>query len=228
MRGRTASRPIGQRTLRFYCYGTGFPVGLFLYVALWLGREQSTFGYLSKMESSPPISRLVRVRYRHIGYAFASVSLANPPIIVSLEPFPAKWWLGDSSWLHRGWTFQEKALPPRCLIFTQQQIFWECQRSLWCEDRTEETSGGPILYAPTFTHGLFKNQPCQLLAEQGLKRQNTWRIENCYTGGSARGALDAYTTTGLEFLPLGFLPLVDRLTIRHALGSDQYIRVSIS
>ncbi|KAF7511722.1 hypothetical protein GJ744_003453 [Endocarpon pusillum] len=89
----------------------------------------------------------------------ATFWIRGVPLIVSLDPFPAKWWLGDTPWLHRGWTFQEKALSPRCLIFTQQQIYWECRRSLWCEDRIEETPGSPSLYAPTFTYGLSYRDP---------------------------------------------------------------------
>lgn len=61
----------------------------------------------------------------------APFDVLDVPLIVSLDPSPAKWWLGDTPWMHRGWTFQEKALSPRCLIFTEEQVYWECRRSLW-------------------------------------------------------------------------------------------------
>jgi Heterokaryon incompatibility protein (HET) len=82
-----------------------------------------------------------------------SFEIQGVPLVVSLDPSPAKWWFGDTPYLHRGWTFQEKALSPRCLIFTQEQVYWECRRSLWCEDRAEESPWGPSLYEKTFTYG---------------------------------------------------------------------------
>jgi hypothetical protein len=38
-----------------------------------------------------------------------------------------------SKWSTRGWTFQEGLLSRRCLIFTADQIYWQCQKSTWCE-----------------------------------------------------------------------------------------------
>ncbi|KAF5001737.1 hypothetical protein FDECE_10870 [Fusarium decemcellulare] len=33
----------------------------------------------------------------------------------------------DSVWDHRGWTFQERLLSPRCLIFAEGQVFFQCR-----------------------------------------------------------------------------------------------------
>jgi Heterokaryon incompatibility protein (HET) len=87
--------------------------------------------------------------------------IRNVPLVTSLDPSPAKptWWLGDTPWLSRAWTFQEKAVSPRCIIFTQEQVYWECRRSLWCEDRVEEAAGGPSLYEKTYTCGLSYKDP---------------------------------------------------------------------
>lgn len=41
--------------------------------------------------------------------------------------------LDTCNWSTRGWTFQEGLLARRCLIFTSQQIYWQCQKSTWCE-----------------------------------------------------------------------------------------------
>ena len=43
-------------------------------------------------------------------------------------------WLGDSVWLTRGWTLQEGLLSQRALIFTAEQVYWQCQDATWCED----------------------------------------------------------------------------------------------
>ena len=44
-----------------------------------------------------------------------------------------QWRLG-STWDTRGWTFQEKALSKRLLIFGSEQIYFQCKSDLWCED----------------------------------------------------------------------------------------------
>lgn len=42
-------------------------------------------------------------------------------------------YLERCTWSTRGWTFQEGLLSRRCLIFTEDQIYWQCQKSTWCE-----------------------------------------------------------------------------------------------
>lgn len=37
-------------------------------------------------------------------------------------------------WHKRGWTFQERTLSNRNLVFFQGKVFWECRRSVWWED----------------------------------------------------------------------------------------------
>ena len=43
--------------------------------------------------------------------------------------------IGSSRWATRGWTYQEAALSKRRLIFTEEQVFFECRRLSCCEDR---------------------------------------------------------------------------------------------
>ncbi|KAG6377608.1 heterokaryon incompatibility protein-domain-containing protein [Boletus reticuloceps] len=45
----------------------------------------------------------------------------------------------DSTWNTRGWTFQETALSRRRLYFTKHQIYFECERDVWCEDLVAES-----------------------------------------------------------------------------------------
>jgi hypothetical protein len=33
----------------------------------------------------------------------------------------------------RGWTVQQRLLPPRSLLFTETQVFWECHKEVACE-----------------------------------------------------------------------------------------------
>jgi len=34
----------------------------------------------------------------------------------------------------RAWTFQERHLSPRCLCFLDEQVYFQCQKELWCEE----------------------------------------------------------------------------------------------
>jgi hypothetical protein len=43
----------------------------------------------------------------------------------------------NSPWKERGWTFQEGQCP-RLLIFTNHQVFFQCDTALWCEDTHHE------------------------------------------------------------------------------------------
>ncbi|KAL7621370.1 hypothetical protein AAE478_008691 [Parahypoxylon ruwenzoriense] len=38
-----------------------------------------------------------------------------------------------SIWYTRGWTFQEQCLSPRCLYFTPNEVFFNCQETQWTE-----------------------------------------------------------------------------------------------
>ena len=43
-----------------------------------------------------------------------------------------------AKWFTRGWTFQECLLSRRLLIFTKEQVFWECHEAIWNEDTNAE------------------------------------------------------------------------------------------
>ena len=42
-------------------------------------------------------------------------------------------------WNSRGWTFQEKILSKRLLLFTDYQVYFQCSNMVWCEDTALET-----------------------------------------------------------------------------------------
>ncbi|KAK0751829.1 heterokaryon incompatibility protein-domain-containing protein [Schizothecium vesticola] len=39
-----------------------------------------------------------------------------------------------SEWNHRGWTFQERILSRRCIIFAEGRIFFQCRQTNWSQD----------------------------------------------------------------------------------------------
>lgn len=39
-----------------------------------------------------------------------------------------------STWSTRAWTYQERSLSRRCLIFAEGQVFWACDGGIFCED----------------------------------------------------------------------------------------------
>lgn len=41
----------------------------------------------------------------------------------------------NSTYNTRGWTFRERLLSRRCFYFTKTQIFFDCQRYIYCEDQ---------------------------------------------------------------------------------------------
>ncbi|KAF2432292.1 HET-domain-containing protein [Tothia fuscella] len=55
------------------------------------------------------------------------------PDYMSLESDPSL------IWNSRGWTFQEKVLSKRLLLFTDYQVYFQCSNMVWCEDIALET-----------------------------------------------------------------------------------------
>lgn len=80
-------------------------------------------------------------------------TIGNTPIIASLDPprersFDS--YLGQSPWDSRGWTFQEKIFSRRALVFTSEQVYWECQQASWCEEANWETFNHPHIFRKAF------------------------------------------------------------------------------
>jgi hypothetical protein len=71
--------------------------------------------------------------------------------------------LGDSRWFTRGWTFQEAILSQRWLIFTPEQVYWECRQATWREDAcwelppNAEGAQKTIIHEPAFYDSAFQD-----------------------------------------------------------------------
>ncbi|KAK0716016.1 heterokaryon incompatibility protein-domain-containing protein [Lasiosphaeris hirsuta] len=122
--------------------------------------------------------------------------------------------IGDSRWFTRGWTFQEAILSRRWLIFTPEQVYWECRQATWREDACWELplwhqKGQTIIYEPAFYEGAFQNlwdlstvqsfdETYQCLVHSYVKRCLTRESDGLY---AFSGVLRAMTqATGFEFL----------------------------
>ncbi|PGH30777.1 hypothetical protein GX50_06451 [[Emmonsia] crescens] len=57
---------------------------------------------------------------------------------VDLRTGRAQRYLGETIWDTRAWTLQERFLAARSLVFTAEQVFWECEEAFWCEDSFRE------------------------------------------------------------------------------------------
>ncbi|KAL9041438.1 MAG: hypothetical protein Q9214_004111 [Letrouitia sp. 1 TL-2023] len=62
-------------------------------------------------------------------------------------------YLGQSVWNQRAWTYQERLLSRRVLVFTDKQIFWECRKTSWCEDIHAESFSSATMYNHSLDYG---------------------------------------------------------------------------
>ena len=76
---------------------------------------------------------------------------------------PAETYINQSLWNTRGWTFQERVLSNRCLIFVADRVYWECRDATASEDIIESLRepGWSIdmLYNPLKILGDLRDQP---------------------------------------------------------------------
>lgn len=63
-------------------------------------------------------------------------------LIARAHPFTA---IERSKWHSQAWTYQEKLFSHRMLIFTDEQVFYLCGKSYWCEDTVLETDDERLL-----------------------------------------------------------------------------------
>ncbi|KAI0538010.1 hypothetical protein GGR58DRAFT_526776 [Xylaria digitata] len=75
-------------------------------------------------------------RPRVLGSPLLTFSPAEKTLAVEPDFAPQ---IGPREWYRRGWTFQERTLSNRNLIFQQGHIFWECRGAVWT---------GELAYAP--------------------------------------------------------------------------------
>jgi hypothetical protein len=74
-----------------------------------------------------PVSRLLKQQ---------AETVKGVDLITTLRPFLPV--IRNAKWDTRGWTFQEKMLSSRLLVFTEHQIFWHCNAATWFEDAVLE------------------------------------------------------------------------------------------
>ena len=70
------------------------------------------------------------------------------PGVRLMVSFLAESYIQNSAWNTRGWTFQERLLSKRCLIFTDSRVFFQCRSATMREDVTvDEPTGWSIEHA---------------------------------------------------------------------------------
>ena len=89
-------------------------------------------------------------------------------LIETLDPNgsgDAESYIGESVWNERGWTFQERLLSRRALVFTDEQVYWECRMAFWSEDSYREFTSVPTIYRHTIDDE-FPKQPLSADTEE--------------------------------------------------------------
>ncbi|RDW74805.1 hypothetical protein BP6252_05947 [Coleophoma cylindrospora] len=51
--------------------------------------------------------------------------------------------IAESKWMQRAWTYQERLLSSRHVIFINSKVYWSCQRLRWAEDYQDPTESQP-------------------------------------------------------------------------------------
>ncbi|KAI1170970.1 HET-domain-containing protein [Nemania sp. FL0916] len=87
----------------------------------------------------------------------ASVTIINASGDSAFSGLP-----GDSKWFTRAWAFQEAVLSTRWLIFTPEQVLWECRQGSWREDGCWELphhreKNQTVIFEPAFSHSQFQD-----------------------------------------------------------------------
>jgi hypothetical protein len=78
----------------------------------------------------------LRPNSRHVTQPYVQVS--DKLAIMRTVAHDRRHVLQYSEWNHRGWTYQERYLSRRCLVFTEKQIYWQCQKETWNEENIFE------------------------------------------------------------------------------------------
>ena len=81
-------------------------------------------------------------------------------------------YVGESVWNERGWTFQERLLSRRALVFTDEQVYWECRKAFWSEDSYREFASVPTIYR----HNIDDEFPRQPLTAETEGFERLYRI----------------------------------------------------
>ncbi|KAH6887101.1 heterokaryon incompatibility protein-domain-containing protein [Thelonectria olida] len=82
------------------------------------------------------------VFHRRIRISPDGLCLATTAALSDQEMLPS------STWNTRGWTYQEKLLSKRALVFTSSQVYWLCETSMWDEETILEPTEPPVWVLP--------------------------------------------------------------------------------
>ena len=87
--------------------------------------------------------------------------------------------IAESRWASRAWTYQEGIMCQRYLIFTNQQVYWECRQAAFCEaieepiedypDMTELPSFGRVLGSSFMERDEFRKVYCRLVSDYSTR-----------------------------------------------------------
>lgn len=68
-------------------------------------------------------------------------------------------YISTSQWDSRAWTFQERMLSRRCLLFVNGRIYYQCRRTTFCEDMEMPLNGGWSLDSIDMPTRIFREKP---------------------------------------------------------------------
>ena len=136
--------------------------------------------------------------------------------------------IAESRWASRAWTFQEGIMCQRYLIFTNQQIYWECRQAAFCEaveepikefpDMNELPSFGRVLGSSFMERGEFSKVYCRLVSDYSI-RDLTYESDGLRAVSGVLRQLEI--SFGVEFvcgIPKDLMP--DYLLWNHQLQLD--------
>ena len=99
------------------------------------------------------------------------------PGLTLLVSRPPELVIKDSVWNKRGWTFQERLLSRRCLIFAEGKVYFQCRSTGMSEDIHTDGKGTGWSLDST-------NAPLRTLGE--LNRRSIWFYTKCVSGFTER------------------------------------------
>lgn len=103
------------------------------------------------------------VKQQEVTVIPASAGAEGLAVLECLKYYPKDWseWyvagqedVDASRWNQRAWTMQEKALSPRTLVFTAEQVFWTCRQAYFCEESYFEIPGTRLRHFGQSAHAI--------------------------------------------------------------------------
>jgi len=139
-----------------------------------------------------------------------SIKIGDIHVMIS-PPFP-HWTINSSHWDTRGWTYQEAILSSRRLVFTNDQVYFECNGMACLESlrtrldvvsqRIKKGHSVPRVF-PTFQsmqppQGVFPTFQ-SMQPPQEFYSVTDWQIRYCWDLQQFESLIDKYTTRNLTF-----------------------------